>query len=326
MESTSDIVTQCLATYGKCQVERFTTPLDKSPHFVFYNSKNKQDIALGSQGNAFKIQWTMPGFAFPILKVPFLIRTLIHALASYVVHGAVTFLLLPLIRNKDDESENTYRTLLTHPHLIPLLLWKKNTLTLQSSRHPLITSPCSTDFVLYTTNYRTVDHMQTLIDKVKDHMIDVTKPEEDETNTKWQNRAVSMVSTYIPKYNKLAIEAPKETKYTKERPQYIGKVDFQHTLLTLGLQLDTILELTDKIDETLLNLEESSSPKLANILTTTKLRYIKNTVIPRAIIMAHDKNPGELTEECPLRYFNRIKSELYDISTDNKDDVKGKAL
>jgi len=30
--------------------------------------------------------------------------------------------------------------------------------------------------------------------------------------------------------------------------------------------------------------------------------------------MVHDKNPGEITEECPLRYFQRLKQELFDVS------------
>ena len=53
-------------------------------------------------------------------------------------------------------------------------------------------------------------------------------------------------------------------------------------------------------------------------VTVSDIWQIKKDIPRGAVIMAHDKNPGELTEECPYRYYMRMKKELYDLATDNR--------
>ena len=63
-----------------------------------------------------------------------------------------------------------------------------------------------------------------------------------------------------------------------------------------------------------------------NIISTSILEKIKKENIPNAVRMVHDKNPGEITEECPYRYYLRLQNELFDISTNDTKKLKGKSF
>ena len=63
-------------------------------------------------------------------------------------------------------------------------------------------------------------------------------------------------------------------------------------------------------------------PQYPQWITTNTLYNIQRECIKNSIIMPNDKNPGELTEECPVNYFLRIKNELYDLSSTTHENAK----
>jgi len=90
----------------------------------------------------------------------------------------------------------------------------------------------------------------------------------------------------------------------------VSKLNLTNVLLHLDMPKEKVQDIITEIEKCLGNLQEPYAPGNITLLTTTKLYRIKKEIITGAILMINDKNPGEITEECPLRYFLRIKKDL----------------
>jgi hypothetical protein len=231
---------------------------------------------------------------------------------------------------KPRKQADKYSTLLYHTDLTPLLTWEENTLILQSRRDHTMTNTCPTRITMYITGTSLTESLSTLVAGIK--------KEGTHTAQKLRDHEKEMQSKkYVNDYNRHFETLRVEEKITDEiegnienqqlrKSPYISKIDLQHTLSIMGLHESTSKALLESIDKALVNIKESDSPMLRDIITTSKLQQIKRTLIPQAVIMVHDKNPGEITEECPMRYYLRMKNELYDITTNNNNETKNKAF
>lgn len=298
----------------KCTHERFTSALTKHLEFPQYNSIFESDKQLNTLGPALSMQWINNGFAYPPHYDTILIKTILHAIASLLMHETNTAILLPIYKNTDKAKNATHRSqynsLLKHPYILPIIHWKENALQLSSNNYERRLKSLKNQNVLFWVAKHFPD--SSTLRKIKRMMKDHHNPcpkiymEKTPITQSATTRNTTLLEEYLKKFRLLPVE-PKLQKTSIPPELNISKYDLMNTLNNARQDTRNLMSHLEKIVEKL-------EPKKLHprSITDNDIKKIKDTTPKGAIIMIHDKNPGELTEECPLRYYYRMKKEIYD--------------
>jgi len=278
------------------------------------------------------------GFAHPRPQVGLLVKTLLHAILSLIFHNSPTLLILPLYSTrpqKESEKLRQYNALLRHPKLQPLALWKTQTFPLMKKEiQGTIEIKTSHQTLLaitshYFPNKETLTLKEQLNDLSMIYAADnpIFFENKNQSPSRYQQDIDELLNEYKPKYMALPTQQLQIRRSKRNHLQEsVSKLDLASTLHTADISCEQQKKIFNLISHLTMHIPSAKRQCRENIISTSILEKIKKENIPNAVRMVHDKNPGEITEECPYRYYLRLQNELFDISTNDTKKLKGKSF
>jgi hypothetical protein len=100
-------------------------------------------------------------------------------------------------------------------------------------------------------------------------------------------------------------------------PLDLPTLDLTNTLQHHKFDPAAITKLLSHIDNLTCGYDTHQILSNKSIISSSAARHLKNSLTPGTIVGIYDKNPGLAYEECPVRSYERIKKEVFDLSVHN---------